>query len=273
MTADPRIVEIADPLDPRLADYLSLTDVALRSGTEPELGLFIGEGELVIRRALEAGYSLRSVLTSHKWLPALENALRGHQVPLLLADPAVLKETTGFHVHRGALAAFARKPVPDATHLVANARRVVVLEDINSHTNLGSIFRAAAGLGIDAVLLSPSCADPLYRRSVRVSMGQVFAVPYGRFSTWPAELDVVRAAGFTLCALTPDSDAEPIAEVAGEEVGKVAILLGAEGPGLTRRALRGSDRRVRIPMANGVDSLNVAAAAAVAFFAFGQAKT
>jgi tRNA G18 (ribose-2'-O)-methylase SpoU len=164
------------------------------------------------------------------------------------------------------LASFHRRPLPTAAEVLAAARRVAILEDVNNHTNLGAIFRGAAALGVDAVLLSPSCADPLYRRSVRVSMGQVFAVPYARLEPWPGGLDTVRAAGFVVLALTPAADAVPIQRLDDAARARPALLFGAEGPGLSGAALAGSDRRVRIPMHRGVDSLNVAAAAAVAFW-------
>jgi tRNA G18 (ribose-2'-O)-methylase SpoU len=184
--------------------------------------------------------------------------------PVYAAPPDVLQRATGFHVHRGVLASFHRRELPAPAEVLAAARRVVILEDVNNHTNLGAIFRAAAALGIDAVLLSPSCADPLYRRSVRVSMGQVFAVPYARLEPWPAALDEVRAAGFSVLALTPAGDALPIQHLPAALRRRPALLFGAEGSGLTPPALAGSDQRVRIPMRRGVDSLNVAAAAAVA---------
>ena len=173
---------------------------------------------------------------------------------------------TGFHVHRGVLASFHRRPLPQPEAVLAAANRVAICEDVNNHTNLGAIFRAAAGLGIDAVLLSPSCADPLYRRSVRVSMGEVFAVPYARLAPWPAALERVREAGFSLLALTPAADAVPLQSLAPAHRVRPALLLGAEGAGLSPAALAASEARVAIPMRRGVDSLNVAAAAAVAFW-------
>ena len=160
-----------------------------------------------------------------------------------------------------------RKPLPDVRTLLEGARRVVVMEAVNDHTNIGAIFRSAAALGMDGVLLSPSCADPLYRRSVKVSMGAVFSVPYARLGDWPGDLETVREAGFSLLALTPDADAVPLDDVQPHRLQRAALLLGAEGDGLSARAMRAADERVRIPMAHGVDSLNVGAAAAVAFYA------
>ncbi|HEX7353917.1 MAG TPA: RNA methyltransferase [Mycobacteriales bacterium] len=252
---------VTDVGDARLADYRSLTDVALRRRTEPEQGLFIAEGELVIRRAVAAGFRLRSVLLSERWLPSLDGLLDG--VDVYVGDEPLLQQVTGFHVHRGALASVERRPLPSPDAVAAGAHRLAVLEDVNTHTNVGAIFRAAVALGVDGVLLSPSCADPLYRRAVRVSMGAVFAVPYARAERWPDALEDLRRSGFGLLALTPDG-AHDIGEVDTER--PLAVVLGAEGPGVSDRVLRLAEP-VRIPMAHGVDSLNVAAAAAVAFYA------
>jgi tRNA G18 (ribose-2'-O)-methylase SpoU len=186
--------------------------------------------------------------------------------PVYAAGQDLLEKVTGFHVHRGVLASFHRRPLPSAAEVLATARRVALLEDVNNHTNLGAVFRGAAALGVDGVLLSPSCADPLYRRSVRVSMGEVLAVPYARLEPWPAALADVRAAGFTVLALTPAADAVPLQRLDDAARARPAMLLGAEGAGLSRQALAASDLRVVIPMSRGVDSLNVAAAAAVAFW-------
>ena len=258
---------ISDPDDPRLADYRALTDVELRLRFEAPHGLFIAEGELVLRRALGAGYRARSVLVDAKRRDQIgEVAAAADPAPLYTANQDVLARLTGFHVHRGVLASFHRQPLRDAPEVLAAAARVVILEDVNNHTNLGAIFRGAAALGIDAVLLSPSCADPLYRRSVRVSMGAVFAVPYARLAPWPLALRDVREAGFAILALTPSDDGLPIQLLDAAHRGRPALLLGAEGPGLSVLALEASDATVVIPMRHGVDSLNVAAAAAVAFW-------
>jgi tRNA G18 (ribose-2'-O)-methylase SpoU len=258
---------ITDPADPRIADYRALTDVELRTAFEPPHGLFIAEGELVLRRAVKAGYQLRSMLVDVKrvdMLADLAAAVPG--VPVYAAAPDVLEATTGFHVHRGILGSVHRPPAVDAAELLATAHSAVILEDVNTHTNVGAIFRCAAALGMDAVLLSPSCADPLYRRSVRVSMGEVFAVPYARLEPWPDALAQVRGAGFTVLALTPDPGAVSLRELTAEQRERPALLLGAEGPGLSRKALTAADVAVRIPMHRDVDSLNVAAAAAVACY-------
>ena len=259
---------ITDPDDERIADYRALTDVDLRTKWEPPHGLFIAEGELVLRRALRAGYPPRSYLVDAKRIGQLADLPPG--APVYAATQDVLHRATGFHVHRGVLASFHRREVPAADDVLAASRRVAILEDVNNHTNIGAIFRDAAALGVDAVLLSPTCADPLYRRSVRVSMGEVFAIPYAKLEPWPDALDRVRAAGFTVLAMTPAVDAVPLQRLTAAQRARPALLLGAEGPGLSRHALAASDVRVAIPMRRGVDSLNVGAAAAVAFWELGR---
>jgi tRNA G18 (ribose-2'-O)-methylase SpoU len=256
--------------DERLADYRNLTDVALRTKLEPPHGLFIAESELVIRRALAAGYRPRSMVMAPEWLDRMAALIDDVDAPVYSASYDVLRQLTGFNVHRGALAAFHRKPLPSVEQVVRDAHRIVVLEDLVSHTNLGAVFRCAAALGMDGVVLSPSCADPLYRRSVRVSMGAVFAVPYARSESWPADVDAMRRRGFTVVALTPADDALPLDGAAYGEDDRLAVLLGSEGPGLSGAAMARADVRLRIPMASGVDSLNVAAAAAVTFWVLGR---
>ncbi|MEV6491293.1 RNA methyltransferase [Actinoplanes sp. NPDC051633] len=268
MTPVPPVHQIADPADERLGDYRALTDLELRTKWEPPNGLFIAEGELVLRRALRAGYRPRSYLIDAKRVDQLADL--PDDAPVYAATPAVLEAATGFHVHRGVLASFHRLPLRTADDLIASARRLAVLEDVNNHTNIGAVFRDAAALGIDAVLLSPTCADPLYRRAVRVSMGEVFAVPYARLEPWPSALASVRDAGFAVLALTPDPDAVPLHKLTAGQRARAALLLGAEGPGLSKHALAASDVPVKIPMRRGVDSLNVAAAAAVAFWELGR---
>jgi tRNA G18 (ribose-2'-O)-methylase SpoU len=244
--------------------------VALRTTWEPPHGVFIAESELVIRRALGAGYSPRSMVMAPEWIERMSGLIDAVEAPVYAAPYSVLRELTGFNVHRGALASFGRKPLLSVDEVVAAARRIVLLEDMVSHTNLGAVFRCAAALGMDAVVLSPSCADPLYRRSVRVSMGEVFAVPYARAAAWPAALDDLRDRGFSVVALTPADDAVALDTTSYDDDARLAVLLGTEGPGLSRAALARSDVRVRIPMAAGVDSLNVAAAAAVTFWVLGR---
>ncbi|GIF21412.1 tRNA G18 (ribose-2'-O)-methylase SpoU [Actinoplanes tereljensis] len=255
-------VEGAD--DPRIGDYRALTDLELRTRWEPPNGLFIAEGELVIRRALRAGYRLRSILVDEKRIDQFADL--PDDAVVYSGTPAVLEAITGFHVHRGVLGSFHRRELPSLEELVAPARRLVVLEGLNTHTNLGALFRSAAALGIDAIVLSPNCADPLYRRAVRVSMGEVFAIPYAKAETWPEALKVVRDAGFRLLALTPGADSVELQNLSAADRARPALMLGAEGPGLSRSALAASDVRVAIPMQNGVDSLNVATAAAIAFW-------
>lgn len=267
------VIRIADPGDSRLADFTHLTDVALRSKHEPEKGLYIAESSEVIRRAVDAGHRARSLLMAEKWLPSMADVIsalgagESGDVPVFVAEPQVLRSITGFHLHRGALAAMHRPlPLPIRT-VIAGARRVVVLEDIVDHTNVGAIFRSVAALGADAVLVSPRCADPLYRRSVRVSMGTVFQVPWTRLESWPADLDVLRSEGFVIAALALAHDALTLDDFARDAPERIALILGAEGDGLTRSAVQSADLVVRVPMSGGIDSLNVAAASAVAIWA------
>ncbi|MCR6491173.1 RNA methyltransferase [Cellulomonas sp. P24] len=271
------VITIDDPADERLTDYTGLTDVALRSKSEPEKGLYIAESSTVLRRALEAGHRPRSVLLAHRWLPDVEEMLAavpgGGDVPVYVAAPELLEQVTGFHVHRGALAAMHRPVLPTVADVLASARggrgarRVAVLEDIVDHTNVGAIFRSAAGIGVDAVLVTPRCADPLYRRSVRVSMGTVFQVPWTRIDPWPDGIEVLRAAGFVTAALALTDRSITLDELAADIPERLALVLGTEGDGLRPGTITGADTVVRIPMAGGVDSLNVAAASAVAFWA------
>jgi tRNA G18 (ribose-2'-O)-methylase SpoU len=254
--------------DPALEDYRGLPDVALRSRVEPERGLYIAESRYVIARAIQAGHEPRSFLCSEKWLASIEPyAARWPGVPVFVGTEAMLEEVAGFHVHRGALAAM-RRPAPHTVgRVIAGARRVAILEDLVNHTNVGAVFRSAAAMGVDAVLVSPQCADPLYRRSVRVSMGGVFQIPWARVEEWPGGLDEVREAGFVVAALSLNEGAVPLDVFCGDLPERLALMLGAEGDGLSRAAVGGADVTVTIPMAPGVDSLNVAAASAVAFWA------
>jgi len=261
---------VADPADPRLADYVGLTDVALRSRQEPELGIYLAESDKVIRRALDAGHRPRSLLLAERWLEPLAGLVErvaAAGAPVYTGAPAVIEAITGFHVHRGAIAAMHRPQLAPVRDVVAGARRVVVLEDVVDHTNVGAVVRSAAGIGADAVLVTPRCADPLYRRAVRVSMGTVFQVPWTRIAPWPDGLDELRALGFTVAALTLTPDAVDLDAFAADPPERLALVLGTEGDGLSAGATRRADVAVRIPMAGGVDSLNVAAAAAVALWA------
>lgn len=256
-------IEIDDPADPRVADYVGVTDAALRRRTHG--GLFLIEGELVLRRALAAGTPLRSVLVTPPRLAALADDLERPDLPVYVAAQAVMDAVAGFAIHRGVLAAADRPPPRPVDEVIDGATRVAVVEGLVDHENLGAVFRNAAAFGVDAVLLDPRCADPLYRRCVRVSMGYVLTVPWARADRWPDGLAPLAQAGFTTVALTPHPAAEPLDELAPAAGERVALLVGSEGPGLTDDALHAADRRVRIPMAEGVDSLNVATAAAIAF--------
>lgn len=262
-----QLVPVDDPADPRLTDYLRLTDVVLRRLAEPAGGLYIAESTKVIHRALEAGHRPRSVLLQEKWIPDLAPLLEHVDVPVYVAPPELLERITGFVLHRGALASMHRPELPSVAELLRDARRVVVLEDIVDHTNVGAIFRAVAGLGADAVLVTPRCADPLYRRSVRVSMAAVLQVPWTRLPEWPQAAEELHAAGFEIAALALDDDAVPLEEYAATVPARVALVFGTEGDGLSHAALGHADRIVTIPMRRGIDSLNVAAASAVALWA------
>lgn len=271
--------------DPRLTDYTRLKDVKLRSRIEPERGLYMAESATVIERAIAAGHRPRSFLVSARWLPTLRpliaaatGSVEGGEVPVFVAPEEVLERMTGFHLHRGALAAMQRPELPSAMQLLTSAqppqptRRVVVLENLVDHTNVGAAFRSAAALGIDAVLVTPSCADPLYRRSVRVSMGTVFQVPWTRLDSWPGDIALLRDAGFTVASLALCEDSMSLDDFASLPAlrgpdARLAIVMGTEGDGLGKRTIAASDYTVKIPMDHGVDSLNVAAASAVVFWA------
>ncbi len=271
-----RQIETLD--DPMLADYTSLTDVALRRVLEPAGGLYLAESTKVIERALEAGHVPRSMLVPEQWVAEAEALLARHaqnthsaplpdDFPVYTGPDAVLQRLTGFHLHRGAMAAMHRPELPAVAAVLAGARRVIILDGLVDHTNVGAIFRSAAGLGADAVLVTPTCADPLYRRSVRVSMGTVLQVPWTRLPEWPDAADELHAAGFHIAALALADDAVALDVFAAAPPERVALVLGAEGDGLGRRALAVADTTVTIPMLHGVDSLNVAAASAVAMWA------
>jgi tRNA G18 (ribose-2'-O)-methylase SpoU len=267
-----RVERLTHAGDERLGDYVGMTDVQLRRRKEPAEGIFIAEGEKVIRRALTAGHRPRSMLLAERWLPVMSDAFDGTDAPIYVGSEELVQQVTGYRVHRGALAAMQRPPSARVQDLLDAGSRFVVLEDVNDHENVGAIFRSAAALDMGAVLLSPRCADPLYRRSIKVSMGAVFAVPWARFDTWPSGLDALSSRGIRVLALTPDPGATPLDRVDLAHGSPYAVLLGSEGDGLTRGALLAAGQRVRIPMAHGVDSLNVAAAAAVAFYALGASR-
>lgn len=261
------VILVDDPDDPRLDDYRHLTDADLRRRIETGAGdgLFVAEGTLVIRSLLTSQYPVRSLLLTPERHAELAADLTATHAPAYVAPLDVLRRVAGFDIHRGALASAARRPLRAVDQLLDDATRVAVVEGVNDHENLGAVFRNAAAFGIDAVLLDPTTCDPLYRRCVRVSMGHVLHVPWTRLDPWPTALDAVRSAGFTVAALTPSSTAVDVRDAGLERQDHVALLLGAERHGLTDAALAAADVHVRIAMADGVDSLNVATAAAIAF--------
>ena len=277
--------------DPRVSDYTQLTDVHLRKVREPAEGMYIAESTRVLRRALAAGHKPRSFFLAEKWLPDLADVFEQHpDVPAYIGSSALLEEITGFHLHRGAMAAMQR-PAPVPLHeLLAGARRVAVLEDtvdhtnescskiphrsriailedLTDHTNVGAIFRSAAAIGVDAVLVTPQCADPLYRRSIRVSMGTVFQVPWTRVDPWPASIEQLKEAGYFVAGMSLGEGAITLDELVAQNHQNLVLVFGTEGDGLKPETDRLLDARVTIPMMNGVDSLNVAASSAVAFYA------
>lgn len=261
------LIEISSDQDPRLEDYRGLTDTALRAAAEPAGGLYIAESAKVIERAVAAGHRPRSVMVQRRWVDGIRSLLAAHDVPVYVVPDEVAEAVTGFAVHRGALASMHRPEPASVTQIVADASLILLLEGIGDHTNVGAAFRAAAGLGADAVLVSPRCADPLCRRSVRVSMGTVFQVPWTRMDDWDSGVADLRAAGVRLAALALSDDAVPLDVYARDRPPRVALMMGSEGDGLSAAALASADTVVTIPMTGGVDSLNVASAAAVALWA------
>ncbi|HEU5484344.1 MAG TPA: RNA methyltransferase [Microlunatus sp.] len=268
---------VEEPDDPRLADYVRLRETSLRRSLEAEHGLFIAEGEKVIRRAVEAGYRPRSFLLAERWIAGLTDVLdRWPGVPVYLVTEAVAERVTGFHVHRGALASLHREVRHTVEHLLTHSARLVVLEDVVDHTNIGAVLRNAAALGWDGALLAPRAADPLYRRAIKVSMGAVFSPPWARLTDWRGAPELLRSAGFGTVALTLADDAVDLAAVArrqAETTSKIAIMLGTEGAGLSPRWTAEAAVRAVIPMSGGVDSLNVAAASAIACYLLGPTQS
>ncbi|MDH4074460.1 MAG: RNA methyltransferase [Acidimicrobiia bacterium] len=275
------VIPVIDPDDPRIQIFQGLRDHVLRQRRERTGGdmggVFVSEGDLVVERALLAGYRLHAILVDGRRTRALPDAV-GPDVPVYAAGPEVLQRITGYHLHRGMLACFHRRPVPTAADVLAGPAdgypplTLALAEGVNNPTNMGVILRAAAGLGVEAFLLDPTCCDPLYRRSARVSMGEAFALPYARLDHLPDGLGPLRDAGVTVLALTPAPAAENIGDLELGADERVALVLGAEGPGLTPATLAAADRRLRIPMAGRVDSVNVGSAAAIAFYAVRQAR-
>ena len=265
------MTHVDDLDDPRLRDYVSLRDVQLRTRLEAERGIYLAEGEKVVRRAVEAGHRPRSFLMSSRWVDGLADVLDASDAPCFVLGESEIERLTGFHVHRGALAAVERPQPLDVAEILATARRIVVVEDLVDHTNIGAVFRNVAALGFDAVLLSPRCADPLYRRAIKVSMGSVFRLPYGRMDDWYGAPELLRDAGFRTYAMTLDADAVPLTKV-DTGADRLAVVVGAEGHGLSDHWQREADVRVTIPMAAGIDSLNVAASVAVACWHLGSSR-
>lgn len=257
-----RITRITSLDEPAFDDYARLTDVRLRRVLEPERGLFIAESQTVIERALRAGMKPRSVLVSDRWLPQVEPLVAEIDVPVYVGDESLLEQITGFHLHRGALASMQRPELPDPRDVVRGRQLIVVIDGVVDHMNIGAIFRSVAGLGADGVLVTDASADPLYRRSVRVSMGTVLQVPWTRIPSLPAARGLLHEEGFEITGLALAEGAADIDDY--RPAGAVALVLGSEGHGLDARALATCDRTVVIPMSHGVDSLNVAAASAVA---------
>jgi len=257
-------LSVAALADTVLADYTHATDVALRKAQGTEHGLYLAESALVLERALRAGHRPRSVLALGGTLDEAV-ALVGDAVPVFTGPGELLAELTGYVLHRGLIASMHRPALPDPAELIAGARRIVVLENVVDPTNVGAIFRSVAAIGADAVLVTPRCADPFYRRAIRVSMGTVLQVPWTRIGDWDSARGVL--ADFHVAALALANDAVPLREFAATVPERVALVLGAEGEGLTAEALEIADTILTIPMAHGIDSLNVAATAAVAMWA------
>ena len=258
------VIEISSLDDPRLADYSHLTDVALRKSGG---GLYIAESLLVLQRAIAAGHRPRSALALGSSVADAVRATEGFDVPIFSGPSELLEELTGYLLHRGLIAAMHRPELPSPADLLANARRVVILENVVDPTNVGAIFRSVAAIGADAVLVTPRCSDPYYRRAIRVSMGTVLQVPWGRLGDWASTRSLLTAAGFQLAALALADNAIDLKTFAATAPDRVALVLGTEGDGLTAEALEAADTVVTIPMAHGIDSLNVAATAAVAMYA------
>lgn len=258
------VIDISSLDDPRLADYSHLTDVALKKS---EGGLYIAESLLVLERAIAAGHRPRSVLALGNSVEDAVHATEGFDVPIFSGPSELLEQLTGYFLHRGLIAAMHRPTLPAAADLLRDARRVVILEDVADPTNVGAIFRSVAAIGADAVLVTPRCSDPYYRRAIRVSIGTVLQVPWARLEDWASTRALLTASGFHLVALALADGAVSLKEFANDAPERVALVLGTEGDGLTAEALEAADTVVTIPMAHGIDSLNVAATAAVAMYA------
>lgn len=258
---------MTDAADRRLDDYRGLTDTALRAVREPAGGLYIAESAKVIARAVSVGHQPRSVLVQARWVDGIRQIVGDLDVVVYVVPDTVAEAVTGFAVHRGAMAAMHRPPLAAVRDVLNGASRIAILEGLTDHANVGSAFRNAAALGVDAVLVTPTCADPLYRRSVRVSMGTVFQIPWTRIPIWPAGIDELKDEGYVIAGMTLGEGAITLDHLVSERHERVAFVFGTEGDGITPETDALLDRRVTIPMMGGVDSLNVAAATAVAFYA------
>lgn len=273
----PNIIEITDFSAPDLDVYARLTEAQLMNRFEPEKALFIAESPKVIHRALDAGYIPTSLLMERKHIEgqAADVIARCGDIPVFTSQPEILTQLTGFQLTRGVLCAMRRPPLPAVQDVIGRARRIAILENVMNPTNVGAIFRSAAALNMDAVLLTPGCSDPLYRRSARVSMGTVFQIPWtfigSEMSDWPGSgMELLRQLGFKTAALALSDNSVSIDDPALMAEEKLALILGSEGDGLTETTIANCDYTVKIPMSHGVDSLNVAAASAVAFWQLGR---
>lgn len=283
-----RFIHLDSIDDERVAAYVNLTEIQLRNRLEPSKGLFIAESPKVIDRALAAGREPISLLVEESWIDGMSGMFDviekrwGDGIPVYVASPEQLKRLTGYRLHRGALAAMKRWSLPSVEEVCRGARRVAVMENIVDHTNVGALMRSAAALDVDAVLVTPSCGDPLYRRAARVSMGTVFQVPWTRIGGddkhyWPfTGMREMHDLGFTTVAMALEDDSISLAELVrrlnnaeteSDHIDKLALIFGTEGDGLSHRTISRADLTVKIPMSHGVDSLNVAASSAVAFYA------
>lgn len=263
------VLEISDLSDPRLADYAHATDVALKKARGTEHGLYLAESLLVFERALRAGHRPRSVLALGATVDEALDLLGDRDVPVFVGPGELLAELTGYVLHRGLIASMHRPALPDPDRLLDGARRIVILENVADPTNVGAIFRSAGAIGADAILVTPRCSDPFYRRAIRVSMGTVLQVPWTRVGDWNDTSALLTRHGFHVAALALTPDAVSLRDVNGADHERLALVLGAEGDGLTDAAIAASDSVVKIPMKHGIDSLNVAAASAVAMWALG----
>jgi tRNA G18 (ribose-2'-O)-methylase SpoU len=261
------IEQITDVDDVRLSQYAGMTDMDARLRREGAEGFYVAEGSSVIARAIAAGHSAVSTLCIAKWIDEVSSLGLPPATPMYVADESVLRGTTGFHVHRGALAIFRRPKALSVAEVISSARTVLVLEDLVDHANVGAAFRSGSGLGVDAIIVSPRCADPLYRRAIKTSMGATLGMPWARAVQWPDALEQIQTAGFDVWGLTPRDWATTLAQAIAMKHPRIAVVVGTEGEGLSDASMQVCSRLVRIPMHNDVDSLNVAAASAVAMYA------